>query len=153
MANEKNGNKNRLRRFVSKVLKATIKGTIVYVIYFVLWSFLEPVSTLIPSLKVMIETFVAIYIILMIIGELTSGTIFQHFFNTAKSLFVICYVLFSLQSGIVGVTFENVNLLIDLRMFQMIALILCLLGFAKSILQAINYMNERAELSNPVSLT
>ena len=136
-----------------KALKATIKGVIVYVIYFVLWSFLEPVSTLIPSLRLMIETFVAVYIILMIIGELASGTIFQHFFNTAKSLFVICYMLFYLQGGIVGVTFENVNLLVDLRMFLTIAMILSLLGFAKSILQAINYMNERAELSNPVSVT
>ena len=153
MANEKNSNKKKLRRYVFKALKATIKGVIVYVIYFVLWSFLEPVSTLIPSLRLMIETFVAVYIILMIIGELASGTIFQHFFNTAKSLFVICYMLFSLQGGIVGVTFENVNLLVDLRMFLTIAMILSLLGFAKSILQAINYMNERAELSNPVSVT
>jgi len=100
----------------------------------------------------MVETFVVVYITLMIIGDLTSGTIFQHFFNTAKAMFVVCYLLISLQGGILTTTFQNVNLMVDLRIFLTIAMILGLLGFAKSIAQAINYMNERAELSNPVSL-
>jgi hypothetical protein len=81
----------------------------------------------------------------MVIGDLTSGTIFQYFFNAARALFVICYLIFSLNGGIFGITVQNISLSIDLRLFLTIATLLSLLGFAKSILQAVDYLNTRAE--------
>jgi hypothetical protein len=81
----------------------------------------------------------------MIVGELASGTIYQYFFNVAKALFVIGYLIYSLGGGIFGMTFQNVNLMIDLRLFLAVATLLGLLGLAKSILQAVNYMSEKAE--------
>ena len=145
MADANNDFKKKVRNFTFKALKATVKGTLFYGIYFVLWMVLAPISELIPGFQQMIETFVIVYIILMVIGELASGTVFQYFFNAAKALFVICYLILSLNGGIFGVTFQNVNLIIDLRLFLAIATLLSLLGFAKSVLQAVNYLNERAE--------
>jgi hypothetical protein len=98
-----------------------------------------------PGIQQVAETFMMIYIALMIIGELTSGSIFQHFFGAAKALFVIGYLLLSLNGGIFGFSLEGINLMIDLRLFLMIATLLGLLGLAKSVLQAINYMSEKAE--------
>ena len=145
MADTKSESKKTLRKITFKALKATIKGVLFYAIYFVLWMFLAPISEVIPGFQQMIETFVIIYIILMIIGELASGTIFQYFFNAAKALFVICYLILSLNGGIFGVTFQNISLSIDLRLFLTIATLLSLLGLAKSVLQAVNYLNERTE--------
>ena len=130
-----------------KALKAAIKGILFYVIYFILTQLLAPVSTLVPGLQQMIETFFIVYIVLMIVGDLTSGTIYQHFFNAAKALFVIGYMLFSLGGGVFGTSFENVSLMVDLRMFLVIAVLLSLLGLAKTVLQAINYMSEKAEIT------
>jgi len=89
-----------------------------------------------------------VYILLMIVGELTSGTIFQYFFSVAKALFVIGYLIFSLNGGIVGLTFQNVSLMVDLRLFLAIAMLLSLLGLAKSVFQAVNYMSEKAEYTH-----
>jgi uncharacterized ion transporter superfamily protein YfcC len=137
--------RRKIRRIVFLALKATIKATIFYAIYFIVSGFLAPVSELIPGFQQMVETFVMVYIVLMIIGDLTSGTIYQHFFNAAKALFVMAYLILSLNGGLFGVTFENVNLVVDLRLFLVVAMLLSLLGLAKSVLQAINYMNEKAE--------
>jgi uncharacterized ion transporter superfamily protein YfcC len=137
--------RRKIRRIVFLALKATIKATIFYVVYFIVSGFLAPVSELIPGFQQMVEAFVMVYIVLMIIGDLTSGTICQHFFNAAKALFVMAYLIMSLNGGLFGVTFENVNLLVDLRLFLVVAMLLSLLGLAKSVLQAINYMNEKAE--------
>ena len=145
MADANNDFKKRVRNFTFKALKATVKGILFYGIYFVLWMFVAPISEMVPGFQQMIETFVMVYILLIIIGELTSGTIFQYFFNVAKALFVIGYLIFSLKSGIFGLTFQNVSLMVDLRLFLVIAMLLGLLGLAKSVLQAINYMNEKAE--------
>lgn len=145
MSEERKDFKTHLREITVKALKATIKGILFYGIYFVLSMFLAPLSETVPSFQQTIETFVIIYIFLMIIGELTAGTIFQCFFNTAKALFVILYLILSLEGGVIGMTFQNVNLVVDLRLFLMIAMLLSLLGVAKSVLQAINFLSEKAE--------
>jgi len=107
--------------------------------------YLAPISGMVPGLQQMVETFVMVYILLIIVGELTSKTVFQYFLNVAKALFVIGYLIFSLKSGIFGLTFQNVRLMIDFRLFLVIAMLLSLLGLAKSVFQAIDYMNEKAE--------
>jgi uncharacterized ion transporter superfamily protein YfcC len=145
MADTKNDSKKRIRNFTFKALKATVKAVLFYGIYLVLWTFAAPISELIPGFQQMIETFVIVYICLMIIGELASGTIFQHFFSAAKALFVIGYLILSLNGGIFDVTFQNINLMVDLRLFLMVVTLVSLLGLAKSVLQAINYMSEKAE--------
>lgn len=147
MADTNTGFKKKLRGIAFRALKATIKGILFYIIYFVLSQLLAPVSTLVPGLQQMIEIFFIVYIVLMIVGNLTSGTIYQHFFNAAKALFVIGYMLFSLGGGVFGTSFENVSLMVDLRMFLVIAVLLSLLGLAKTVLQAINYMSEKAEIT------
>jgi hypothetical protein len=145
MADTGNNFKKKIRNFTFKALKATVKGILFYALYFVLWMFVAPISDMVPGLQQMIETFVMVYILLMIVGELVSGTIFQYFFNVTKALFVIGYLIFSLNGGIFGLTFQNVSLMVDLRLFLAIAMLLSLLGLAKSVLQAINYMSEKAE--------
>jgi hypothetical protein len=148
MASETSVNaKNNIRRIVNRALKATVKGVIFYAIYFVLLQFVGPISEYVPNFQPMIETFVAAYISLVIVTELVSGTIFQHVLNTAKSLFVIAYVVLSLKTGVLALTVENVSLVIDVRLFLAIGLLLGLLGLAKSVLQAISYVNEKAELT------
>jgi hypothetical protein len=147
MVDANNDTKKMLPKISFRALKATIKGVLIYAIYFVLWMFIAPISQTILGLQQMVETFVIVYIILIILEELTSGTIFQYFFNVAKALFVIGYLIGSLKDGIFGITFQNVSLIVDLRLFLTIATFLGLLGLAKSILQTINYMNEKAEYS------
>ena len=145
MAEAKRDFKKRLQKITSKALKATIKGTVFYGIYFILSIFLSPISEIFPGFLQTIETFVMVYIVFIIVGELTSGTIFQHFFNTAKALFLILFLIFSLKTGLVGITFQNVSLIVDLRLFLTVAMLLSLLGLAKSMLQAINFLNQKAE--------
>ena len=145
MAEAKRDFGKRLREITFKALKATIKGVLFYGIYFVLSSFLAPISEVFPNFQQVIEIFVMVYIILIITEELTSGTIFQYFFNTARALFMIFYLIFSLKSGVIGITFQGVSLIVDLRLFLAIAMLLSLLGLAKSTLQAINFLNEKAE--------
>lgn len=145
MVTEENRTKGRIQKNAFKVVKAAIKATIVIVIYTILIQFLAPVSAMIPGLQQMIQTFTIVYVVLMIISDLASGTLFQHVFNAAKALFVMIYLVFYLNAGIFEYTFENVNLIVDLRLFLVISMLLGLLGLARSVLQAINYVSERAE--------
>lgn len=145
MVEKKKEPNSKLRRITVNVMKAIIKSIIFYVVYSFLWMLFAPAAQFIPGLQTMLETFFIIYIALMIIGELTSGTIYHYFFSAATTLFVISYMIMSLGGGIISLSYENVSLLVDLRLFVVIAMLLGTLGLAKSVLQAINFMNEKAE--------
>ncbi|RLI13931.1 hypothetical protein DRO41_06570 [Candidatus Bathyarchaeota archaeon] len=142
------GFKERLRRITLKILKATIKAALLYGVYFVLSMFLAPISDVVPGFQQMVETFVTVYLFLIILGEITSGTVFQHFFGAAKALFVILYLIFSLNGGVITLYFQGAQLMVDIRLFLMVAILLSLLGFAKSVLQAISFLNEKAQMES-----
>jgi hypothetical protein len=142
---EENFTKGKMHKNVLKVVKAAVKAAIVIVIYAILIQFLAPVSSIIPSLQQMIQAFIIVYVVLMIISDLASGTLFQHVFNAAKALFVLVYLVFFLNAGIFEYTVGSLSLTVDLRLFLVISMLLGLLGLAKSVLQAINYVSERAE--------
>ena len=136
-----------LRKIGFRALKAAAKGILVYILYFVLSLFLAPFMEMVPTLQQSIEAFVTLYLILMVIGDFLADTIYHYFFGAGKSLFVIFYLILSLKSGVVSTSFGSINLLVDLRLFLVIAMLLSLLGLARSVFQAINFMNEKASLT------
>lgn len=136
-----------LRKIGFRALKAAAKGILVYILYFVLSSFLAPFMEMVPTLQQSIEAFVTLYLILMVIGDFLADTIYHYFFGAGKSLFVIFYLILSLKSGVVSTSFGSINLLVDLRLFLVIAMLLSFLGLARSVFQAINFMNEKASIT------
>jgi len=140
------------RRLIKKrlfvIAKAAIKTVIVCIIYTVVSQLLEPVSSFIPGLQQMLQNFIIIYIALMVISDLMSGTVFQYIFSASRSGFVIAYLIVSLNSGIFSYTFGNVSLMVDLRVILVVVMLLELLGLAKSVIQEIDFVSQKAELGH-----
>ena len=80
-------------------------------------------------------------------AEFASRTVFQHFFNVSKALFVVGYLILLMKDGIISTTYKisglDLNLVIDLRLFIGIVMLLSLLGLAKSVFQTINFLDEK----------
>jgi len=138
--------KQKIRGLSFRIAKTALKVTFIVIIYMLCSQILGQTSIPIPGLQGMITAFVIMYVALMIVSDLTSGSIIHYFFNGARSLFVIAYFIISLNSGILDYTFENMNLMVDVRLFVMLVMLFGLLGLAKSIIQAISFMNEKLEL-------
>jgi hypothetical protein len=113
---------------------------------------LAPLFEMIPGFMESIEAFIIVYIVLMILGDITAKTIFQHFFNTARALYFMGYLLLSMGDGVFSTSYESFSLTVNLTMFYAIAATLSLLGLARTILQAINFMHERAEAAIDMQL-
>jgi hypothetical protein len=152
MREKHNNNKSPVKDVSFKILKATVKALIVYLIYFLVASILAPLSGFAPGLMESIEVFIAVYIMLMIMSDITANTVFQHFFNTAKVLFFMAYLLLSMGDAIFSAGFENSTITVNLTLFYSLAVLFSLLGFARSILQAINFMSERAETNRSLQI-
>jgi uncharacterized ion transporter superfamily protein YfcC len=145
MVENKKKNPNKVKDWAFKVAIATIKATLVYMLYFVLSPYLAALSAVAPGFAETIELFVAITIVLMILSDLTANTIYQCFINVGRAIFMIGYLVFALGDGVLNISLESFILTVDLTAFYAIAAMLGLLGLARSVMQAINFMSQRAE--------
>lgn len=146
MGIEDSSYRKKMRKTVFTIAKTVIKTAIVCMLYVILSQVLAPLSPLIPGLQQMLQTFIIVYVALMIVSNLTSGTVFQHIFGAARCGFVMAYLIVSLNSGIFDYTFGSVSLMVDLRMFLVIVMMLEILGLAKSVILAIDFVSQKAEL-------
>ena len=148
MAEEQTKSKNLVKDISFRVAKASVKAILVYLLYFFLAPMLAPLFEMMPGLMESLEVFVAVYIVLLILGDVTAKTVFALFFNTAQALFFMGYLLLSVGDGVFSASCEGFSLTVNLTLFYTIAVTLSLLGFARTILQAINFLHEKAEASS-----
>jgi uncharacterized ion transporter superfamily protein YfcC len=152
MAEQQKKRRNLVKDLSFRVAKASVKAVLVYLLYFFLAPMLAPLFEMVPGFMESIEAFIIVYIVLMILSDITSKTIFEHFFNTARALFFMGYLLLSMGDGVLSMSYESFSLTVNLTMFYAIATTLSLLGLAKTILQAIDFMHERAEAAADMQL-
>jgi uncharacterized ion transporter superfamily protein YfcC len=136
---------NKVKDLAFRVARATAKGIAVYLIYFVLAPFLAIFASVIPGISELVELFVGVSIVLMILSDLTANTIYQCFLNGGRAIFTIAFLVFALGDGVFSVNYQGFSLALDLTTVYGILALLSLLGLAKSVMQAINFMSERAE--------
>lgn len=141
-----------------KIVRAAIKGLLYFAFLYLLPMFLiSQASAFAPELFAgygqLLDLFVAVVIFFVVASELTSGTIFQYAFNVGKAIILIVFFILALNGGVVSLSlnFEGTNIGIwaDLRIYLAMLIIIDLLGLAKSILQAVNFLSEKAEQQLP----
>ena len=133
------------KKLILRTLKAFLKSLVFYMAYLFVWSFFAHFESYVPGLGRTVENFVTVYVLLGFFGDLVAETVFQHFFSVAKALFVVGYLTLTLNGGILNLNYMSVSLTVDLRLFLAAAVLLSLLGLARSMLQAINYANKKSE--------
>jgi hypothetical protein len=136
---------NKTRDIAFRIAKATVKATLVYLLYFFAMPLVMPVFGFVPGFAGMIEVFVTVYIVLMILSDITDRTVFHCFFNAAKALFIVAYMVFAVGDGAITLPAESLTLTVNLSLVYTFAAVLGLLGLAKAIMEAIFFMSERAE--------
>ena len=143
---------------VPKVVKAVIKSVfwliLMYVLPFLMFSSLSSalpagVSNVLSPYEQIFGTFTIVIIFFVVASEITSGTIFQHMFNIGQALVLMVLIVISLEGGIIKIGFQNIQITADLTFYLVMLLTIDLVGLAKSVLQAINFLSEKAESQLP----
>jgi len=141
-----------------KIVKAMIKGALWFVFLYVLptlilsslLSFLpEGAHGILYGYEQLLMVFAVITVFFVVASELTSGTIFQHMFNIGKTLILMVFIVLALEGGIISIDFQNINIVADLTVILILLLAIDLVGLAKSVLQAVNFLSEKAESQLP----
>jgi hypothetical protein len=133
-----------VRSVMSRFLKASIKTALIYVVFHLLTSFMLPLERL-YTYPTSLSGFFSVFLAFIFIIELTRGTIYQYIFSVANALFVVFYFTYVLNVGTIRVSVEQVVMTIDLSFFVAVLVLGGVIGFAKSLLQLLGWMNEREE--------
>jgi hypothetical protein len=129
----------------SRIPKAAAKSLFVIVLFMTFSHMLTPLNQIFPSASVLIETYVLVYAVFIALGELTKGTLYQHVLGMCEAFFYIAYTVYILNAGIITQTIRSITFSVDLQVFVMMIILIGTLDFAKSLLQIINYMANKAE--------
>ena len=133
------------RNLAWRILKAGIKAVLIYIVYFIFMLLVQPFFELIGQYSLLIDMFFTVLIVFIFLTELFSGTIIKYIIEFSKSLFIIFYFVASLNSGIIDVSMENVSIIVNLRFFLLMLVLINVIGMAKTVLSAVNFLHEKSE--------
>lgn len=151
--------KSVLKKIMSNVTRAALKGFIMFLLTYLLPTLVVEamVSSSSPfgmpsEYTTLLYVFSAIVVFFTVVTELFSGTILQHAFCVGRAIVLIVYFVYALNGGIFVSTFQIpgqqqvLRIFANLRAFLALLIFINLLGFAKGMLQAINFLSGRADL-------
>lgn len=157
---ENESNKSLAKKLLPRIAKAAVKGIIYFALFYVLPMFIfSQLSQFAPQFFARYEqtvtVFAAILIFFVLASELTSGTIYQHALNIGKALILIVFFVLALNGGIVKLDIDiagsqRVSLVANLTLFLLMLIAIDLLGLAKSVLQAVNFLSEKTDSQVPM---
>ncbi len=147
---EKGQTKTFVRKFVPRIIKAALLVVITYLPLYFLSAFIEPLQSFLPWYEPLTNIFAAVFIIFLVVGVFTSGTIYQYIFGVARALVVMIFFIYALNSGIIDLAVpiegSTINIMVDLRVILAMLVLVCLLGIAKNVVQAIDFVSAKVEM-------
>ena len=152
-------------KILPRVLKATLMGFIAFFIYYLLPAFLLsmlPTESLPSELgpyfsryEGRVYVFAAVMIFFAVAIQLSSGTILRYVLSTAKVIVLIVFFIYTLDGGFLAVDISMEGMVIgvvaDLSTLLAILIAIDLLGFAKSLFEAIGFLSRKAVLRSQSS--
>ncbi len=158
MADEENL-KSFVKKIMPRVVKAALKGFIMFLLTYLLPTLMMkammPAELIFGELPLeymtLLYTFSAIVVFFTVVTELFSGTIFQHAFSVGRALVLLVYFVYALNGGILTSAFQFpgqrqvIHIFADLRAFLAMLIFVNLLGFARGMFQAIDFLSRKVE--------
>ena len=151
--------KSVLKKIMPNVTRAALKGFIMFILTYLLPTlFVEAILSSSSPFRMpseytsLLYVFSAIVVFFTVVTELFSGTVLQHAFGVGKAIVLVVYFVYALNGGIFVSTFQIpgqqqvIHIFADLRAFLAVLIFINLLGFAKGMLQAIDFLSGKAEL-------
>ena len=146
---KKEQTKSFARKFVPRIIKAALLVIITYLPLYFISTFIEPFQGFFPWYMPTTNLFAAVFMIFLVVGVFTSGTVYQYVFGVARTLVVMIFFIYALNGGIVTLAVPNegatVNIMVDLRVILAMLVLVCLLGIGKNVVQAIDFVSAKVE--------
>ncbi|UCD96497.1 MAG: hypothetical protein JSV35_00120 [Candidatus Bathyarchaeota archaeon] len=131
-------------KLARRIVKASIKVAIICLLFY---AFSQLVSSLQEFYK--FESLSVVFLILVVAftfaNELSQGSVFNPVLKIGYSFIMMIYFALAMHGSTVQFQVESVALMIDLRFFFGLFILFSLLGFARNLLNLIDWINDKDE--------
>lgn len=138
-------NKISARNLALRILRSGAKAFLVYIAYFIFTLITRPIYRFIGKYSQLIDIFFIAIIFFAFIIEFFSKTIVKYMLEFSRSLFIISYFIVALNGGIVEAKVQNIGITVNLQFFLLMLILINIIGIARTVLAAINFLNEKSE--------
>jgi len=146
---KKEQTKSFARKFVPRIIKAALLVIITYLPLYFISTFIEPFQGFFPWYMPTTNLFAAVFMIFLVVGVFTSGTVYQYVFGVARALVTMIFFIYVLNGGIVALAVPvggaSANIMVDLRVILAMLVLTCLLMIGKNVVQAIDFVSAKGE--------
>jgi len=146
---EKGQTKSFARKFVPRIIKAALLVIITYLPLYFIYALIEPFQGFFPWYMPTTNLFAAVFMIFLVAGVFTSGTIYQYVFGVARALVTMIFFISILNGGIVALAVPtgggSISIMVDLGVILAMLVLTCLLGIGKNVVQAIDFVSAKVE--------
>jgi len=125
-----------------------VKGVVGILILVTISELTASLAGVLPDYDLTFSTFALIFLIFVVISQLLSGTIFKYVFNVFSALFLVWYLLYAFTASVLVINMRDIILMVNLRTILSVTIMLSLVGFAKALLELVNYMVENINAEN-----
>ena len=143
-----------LKKMLPRIAMAVAKGVLYFVLFYALPVLvISQVSQFAPEIFTdyvqVLKVFAGVLIFFVVAGELTRGTIFQHALNVGKAIVLLVFFVLAFNGGVIDLSVQGIRIGVDLTVFLMMFITIDLIALARSLLQAISFMQGKAEEQLP----
>jgi len=139
---ENRGLRQTLVESIPKILKAALVTAVVALILLVFWSATSGIFSGYPEYSTLF-TILTIFILFFTFSiRVTEGTIFRYGFIVARSLFLIFFIAYTTNGGVLSIVGLGLQFTMEFIPVLGLMIMACLLGVAKGLLGAIEFISE-----------
>lgn len=139
---EKRGLREIFIESIPKILKATLVTAVVGLILLVFWVATSRIFAGHPEYSALFAILIGFVLFFTFSIRVAEGTIFKYGFIVARSSFLIFFIAYATNSGVLSIV--DMGFQFTMKFIPMLGLMIvaCLLGAAKGLLEAIEFASE-----------
>jgi len=139
---ESEGLRQTLVKSISKILKAALVTAVVGLLLLVFWLATSGIFAGYPEYSTLF-TILTVFILFFTFSiRVSEGTIFRYGFIVARSLFLIFFIAYATNSGVLSIVGLGFQFTVEFIPILGLMVVACLLGVAKGLLGAIEFISE-----------
>lgn len=127
------------REMRRKILKATLKTAVTGVFWLILWFAFSPLLTSFPGYLMLFAVLVWSMLFFTFTIKISEGTIYQHILSMIRGFFLIFYIAYATNYGVLTVKFEEFALTMEFTPILALMIVANLLAIVRGLLQAIEF--------------
>lgn len=130
------------KKLVFRITKATFITAIAGVVWLILWFFTSMFFAIYPQYSVSFAILAWATLFFTFTTTLSEGTIYKYIFIVMRAFFLIAYITYATNFGLLSLKIEGLNLTIEFMPILALMVLANLLDMARGLLQAIEFASQ-----------